>query len=133
MRATGTNRQVPLSNFAFDPTDRIDTVGALEMLGGGNATALPQSGVKRLMLAVLEDGIRCYFSPVPRIRAEAEHWIESGRRSAFSFEVVCDMFGLEPDAAREALRRLRGYESRPGMLRMRHRGTVRRAAVSIPC
>lgn len=110
--------------------DAVDAADALALLGASPAGNVPFTGVRRLMLAVLEDGIRCYFSRVPRIRAEAEMWVHSGRRAAFSFDAICDLFGVEPDAARASLRRLRRHEERPAMLRVRHRGTVRRAALS---
>ncbi len=113
--------------------DRFVGGDPLSLLGASRPSTPPPSGVKALMLAVLEDGIRCYFSAVPRLRAEADHWIESGRRTAFSFVVICEILGLEPDAARAALRRLRVVDAKPSMLRKRHRATVRRASVSVPC
>jgi hypothetical protein len=48
-------------------------------LGGGESRSSQYTGTKALMLAVLEDGIRSYLSPVARIRAEAEYWIASAR------------------------------------------------------
>lgn len=60
------------------------------------------------MLAVLQNGIDSYMGPLGRVRAEAESWVntEAGC-SPFSFTVVCETLGLEPDAVRTALRRLR--------------------------
>jgi hypothetical protein len=97
-------------------------------LGGGEPSASPYTGIKALMLAVLDNGIASYLSSTPRIRAEAEHWINaSGRRSPFSFTVVCETLRLEPDAVRAALRRLRNREGGPIRSIGRRRQNVRRA------
>jgi hypothetical protein len=96
-------------------------------LGGGEPSAGPYTGIKALMLAVLDNGIASYLSSTPRIRAEAEYWIgASGRRSPFSFTVVCETLRLEPDAVRAALRRLRDREGRPIRSIGRRRQNVRR-------
>jgi len=129
----GLNGQVTVPALEFDRRSASEDIDAVSMLGGSARSSAPQTGVRALMLAVLEDGIRCYFSRIPRIRADAEHWVESGKRSAFSFDVICDLFGIEPDAARTALRRLRCGEKRPRMLRKRHRSIGRRSAMSIAC
>lgn len=77
-------------------------------MGGGEASCEPLTGIKALMVAVLENGIACYLSTTPRLRAEAEYWIGTRTdRSPFSFAVVCETLALEPDAVRTALRRLR--------------------------
>jgi hypothetical protein len=68
--------------------------------------------LKPLMTAVLEDGIRNYCGRIGWRRAEAEAWIRSNRRTPFSFVVVCEALGLEPDAVRRALPRLRQQPSR---------------------
>lgn len=69
----------------------------------GQAAGRPD-GVKALMLAVLEDGIRSLLSEVPQIRAEAEYWVTSNqRRSPFSFAIVCECLGLDAEAARRAI------------------------------
>src|SRR5512145_2409662 len=51
----------------------------LASLGGGESRSSQYTGTKALMLAVLEDGIRSYLSPVARIRSEAEYWISTTR------------------------------------------------------
>jgi hypothetical protein len=64
------------------------------------------------MLALLDDAIQCYVSPVGRLRADAEHWITSpSRRSSFTFCVVCDTLGLDADAVRRAIQRLPRQEN----------------------
>lgn len=76
------------------------------------------SGEQALMLAVLEDGIRCFQESLrnprlkPRLLArQAEQWILSDDWDwPFSFNNVCDHLGLEPRAVRSTLLRqkLRG-------------------------
>lgn len=97
----------------FVPTEDLgsgfdaDFLG-ITSLGGGESSRGPYTGIKALMLAVLDNGITCYMSHIPRLRTEAEHWVNSKRtRSPFSFAVVCEMLGLEPDAVRAELRRWR--------------------------
>jgi hypothetical protein len=69
------------------------------------APLLPFTGIRALMLALLDDAVRAYLGPVPRVRQEAEHWVHhSGRRHVFAFEPVCETLGLEPEAVRAALR-----------------------------
>ena len=81
-------------------------------VGGGEPRSAAYTGTKALMVAVLENGLRSYFSPKVRIRAEAERWVKTRQgRSPFSFTVVCETLGLEPDAVRVALRRLRANQT----------------------
>ena len=68
-------------------------------------------GERRLMLAVLEDGIHCYRKYVgatdPKtleIFADAEAWIMAEDRTwFFSFDNVCDTLDLNPEYIREGL------------------------------
>jgi hypothetical protein len=94
------------------------------------------SGVKGLMLAVLEEAIQSFLSTDARARDEAERWISSDkRRSPFAFAVVCETLGLEPTSARRALYRLREQNvsrktlgrSRPNVRRGRRIPTRRTA------
>lgn len=99
----------------------------LSSLGGGESRSAQYTGTKALMLAILEDGIRSYLSPVGRIRNEAEYWVKSGRQvSPFCFTVVCETLGLEPDAVRSALERLRVRNVSPRSALGRSRPNVRR-------
>ena len=99
----------------------------LASLGGGESRSSQYTGTKALMLAVLEDGIRSYLSPVARIRSEAEYWINTTRtRSPFSFPVVCETLGLEADAVRRALVRMRERNITPRRAISRSRPNVRR-------
>ncbi len=95
----------------FDPDLGLPS---LDRLGGGEPNRGTYTGTKGLMLAVLEDGIRSYLSPVRRISAEAESWVGDGRsRSQFSFVVICEALGLDPVPAREAVRELRTDPTQP--------------------
>lgn len=108
-----------------------EDIDVWDLLATDASRVMPRSGVRALMLAVLEDAIRCYFRGDARVRAEAELWIEVGpRHGAFSFDVICESFGLDPAATRKALRRMRNADPAPTMLRKRHRGTGRRPGIS---
>lgn len=86
---------------ALDLPDIVD-------LSGGERREGCVTGLRAMLLALLEDSIRCYLSPKERLRVEAERWIEGKHRSVpVSFEDVCASFGLEPGAARQALRQMR--------------------------
>ncbi len=69
------------------------------------------SGEKALMLAVLEDGIRCFQEHLtnprsnPRLLSkQAEEWIRAvDYEWPFSFNNVCETLGIDPDALREKL------------------------------
>ena len=69
------------------------------------------SGEKALMLAVLEDGIRCFQEHLrnprsnPRLLSrEAEDWIRAADYDwPFSFNNVCETLGIDPSALRGAL------------------------------
>jgi hypothetical protein len=71
--------------------------------------------VKRLMMAVLEDALRCFQNnanaksgPRKRLFAEAEQWLcEETGDSPFSFDTVCDTLGIEPEFLRGGLRQWR--------------------------
>ena len=69
------------------------------------------SGEKALMLAVLEDGIRCFQEHLrnprsnPRLLSQqAEAWIRAvDYEWPFSFNNVCETLGIDPEALREKL------------------------------
>jgi hypothetical protein len=74
------------------------------------------SGIRSLMLAVFEDGIRTYCRGCQRDRLEAEQWVwDPDQHSPFSFAVICQVLGLDPSAVRVALPRLqpRRHRVRP--------------------
>jgi hypothetical protein len=69
------------------------------------------SGEKALMLAVLEDGIRCFQEHLrnprsnPRLLSQqSEAWIRAvDYEWPFSFNNVCETLGIDPSALRSAL------------------------------
>ena len=80
----------------------------------------PISPDQRLMAAILEDAIRCLLngrgategSPKSLDCRDAHAWIFSNRRenvlSAFDFDTVCDVLGLNADYVRDGIRNLIG-------------------------
>lgn len=68
---------------------------------------------KRLMLAVLEDAVRCYQDSLAaegdtkrKLFAEAEEWFrEEGADAAFSFDSICEALDLNPEYVRKGLLR----------------------------
>lgn len=101
----------------------------LEHLASHESRQGEYTGTHALMLAVLEEGIRSYLNGKGRVRDEAEYWLftAKGHQSLFSFPIVCEHLGLNPEATRTALRRLnqsngkvRANRSRPNVSRSRH-------------
>jgi hypothetical protein len=94
--------------------------------------APPWSGIRALMLAVLEEAIHSLRSPDSLARADAELWMTSReRRYVFSFAIVCEALGLEPSAVRRSVIGL--LDKRPTGRRLlrrtrrnvRHSGAIR--------
>jgi len=85
--------------------------------------AEPAAGARRLLLAVLEDGIRALLKNARathgrgmNLRREAFRWLTAtARTDVFTFESICEALGI--DAARLRARVLAEAE-------MLHRGTV---------
>jgi hypothetical protein len=69
-------------------------------------------GEKRLVLSVLKDAIDCFMKCIDsstrrgqRLFREAEHWIIiKDKKSAFSFDNVCEMLDFDPEYMRRGLR-----------------------------
>jgi len=75
---------------------------------------------RNLMLAVLEDAIRCFLSYRDGDRnarnrllfADARDWINSrSRYSIFAFRNLCEIVGINPDALKRELHKIRRGES----------------------
>lgn len=74
--------------------------------------------VKRLMMAVLEDALRCFQNnadaksgPRKRLFVEAEQWLcGSGGDGPFSFDTICETLGIEPQFLRAGLRQWRNQQ-----------------------
>src|ERR1700747_2566261 len=68
--------------------------------------------VKRLMLAVLSDAVRCFQAyadarnPAVRLRfAEAQAWIlDRKAEGPFAFVTICESLGIEPNCLRNGIR-----------------------------
>ncbi|HVM97713.1 MAG TPA: hypothetical protein VMT89_15065 [Candidatus Acidoferrales bacterium] len=104
-------------------------LGFDDAVAGGEPSGHSEySGCKALMLAVLEEGVRTFLYTRGRVREEAEYWINSrGQRSLFAFNVVCENLGLDPEAARTALRHMRTQVAGPAQRGGRSRPNVSRA------
>ena len=88
--------------------------------------APPSSGIRGLMVAVLEDAIHSLKSPEGIVRSAAEQWINSReRRYVFSFAVICETLDFEPTGIRRSLIGLMGKAPRRGRLIKRSRPNVR--------
>lgn len=114
-----------LYDFASE-TRSDDELFSLVGVCGGETRSAPVTGIKALMLAVLQDGIQAYLGKQARARTEAEVWIMSRRRTVFSFVTVCECLALEPDWVRVVLERLRERNVSPRTVG-RLRPNVRRA------
>jgi hypothetical protein len=72
---------------------------------------LPMDPERVLMLAVLRDAVSCYQDhvgvrkgPKRALHLEAEEWIlDRDRADLFSFEVLCEALGYDPDYMRAGL------------------------------
>lgn len=111
---------------AIEPTV-LDEVRVQGRIGGGDRANSTLTGIKGLMLAVLEDAIQSFLSTNRMQRDEAEAWMTMRMQNwAFSFVNVCLTLGLEPSAVRQALRVMRERNTtQRGRLR-RSRPNVRR-------
>ena len=105
----------------------VDDLLHLVSLGGGEPRRSEYTGTKALMLAVLENGIASYLGPAGRSHDEAEAWVKAAPgRSPFSFTVVCEILGLEPDAVRLALARRERKPAQRAFRRVRPNARPRR-------
>jgi hypothetical protein len=68
-------------------------------------------GERKLMFAVLEDGVRCYLKNIDAksrrrriLFFEARDWMEAeGNNEPFSFELLCQEFGMDSSRVRNVL------------------------------
>lgn len=97
-----------------------------QFYSGARADDLRIRPVKRLMLAVLEDAMRCYQTcgdarsrSRRRLFIEAEAWMfDRKAEGPFAFDTICQTLGIEPDCLRKGLRvwrvqQLNGHNPRP--------------------
>ena len=80
---------------------------------GGVRTQHPQAqAMKRLMLAVLEDALRCLQTYIAsrnqvyrKAFAEAETWIlDRKAQGPFAFDTICEALEIQPDHLRDGIR-----------------------------
>ena len=85
----------------------MDRVSSLqhEKIYGAKSELAGDQALKKLMLAVLEDGIGCYqsyfFKPSrakENLFREAEEWINANDDGIFSFDNLCETLGFDPKA-----------------------------------
>lgn len=117
------------SHFTYDVGAARDE-DTLEILrhpvSGGEPRSSQLTGTKALMLAVFDDGIRCYLNGTRLVQAEADDWLNSHRRySPFAFVVLCETFGLDPHAVRQTVKRMKLERRSPGEILPRVRNNVR--------
>lgn len=96
-------------------TDSDSALLAMARSGGG-CPSENLTGVRAMLLAVLEDAIRTFLGQSPkeiRAQTEAAHWVRSNERKYASFITICELFGLEPSAVRKALFELRRQGTPP--------------------
>jgi len=75
--------------------------------------------IKRLMFAVLADAVRCFQTYADaqsragrRTFGETEWWIlDRNSDGPFTFEVICEALGIEPDCLRSGLHQWRAQQS----------------------
>jgi hypothetical protein len=109
-RAVARGQEVDPLSWHGDVTVRYDAV---------YGRAQPAEGARRLLMAVLEDGIRTLLKHAHatrgragNLRREAFEWLcVGGTASPFAYERLCEALGL--DAARLRARVLQQVESRP--------------------
>jgi hypothetical protein len=80
-------------------------------LGWGSRPDSETSPAKSLLLAMLEDAIRCVLTPAASRRdaAEAESWIRDDDLDwPMSYRNVCEALGFQPDLLRRAILRRAG-------------------------
>ena len=112
--------------FAFAADEDDQTLRRLQPVTGGESRSGQLTGTKALMLAVLEDGIRSYLGGARGIAQDAEYWIHTHRRqSPFSFVVVCEILGLDANAVRKTLKRMKDEHISPRKAFPRTRHNVR--------
>ena len=98
--------------------------------------------LKRLMLAVLEDALRCFQNNAAatggrrkRLFMEAEEWLcGTGGEGPFSFDTVCETLGVEPQFLRRGLLEWRAQQL-AGIMRRplaRRSPVVRNGRISAP-
>ncbi len=94
--------------FSPDPLVRFQH----EKVYGCQRGSVDHEALRKLMLAVLEDGIACFqdhfFKPSrtnKKLSQETEEWINSDDDGIFSFNNICETLDLNPGPLRKGLER----------------------------
>ena len=115
MEQTTERRTVQLESSAMAGSNFSDALTRDQYYDSIRADDAQARPIKRLMLAVLEDAMRCYQtyaasrnSAHRRLFIEAERWLMARNADGvFSFENVCETLAIEPGSLRAGLRRWR--------------------------
>lgn len=108
----------------LDPTDdmpQFQTSGPVPL----TVPEQPPTGELRMLRALMDDAHRCFLglSGSEDEQREARRWVQCLGGLGFSFEYVCEMLRLDPDATRRQFAR----QQKQGIVqRWRVRGQVRR-------
>jgi hypothetical protein len=86
---------------------------------------LSAGGEGRLMVAVLEDAIRCYLENMNQTTHTAllefyevnEWFCARNSRDLFAFETICDVLGIDAGSMRRGLQALRAAQKEPNAKR----------------
>ena len=127
-----------MNNLAESTIARLtipDVLTPVQYYEGVRAQHPETHAMKRLMLAVLEDALRCLQTytgkrnPAHRKAfGEAETWILDRRaQGPFAFVSVCEALGIQPDHLRDGIRKWRAQLSDGPDSRRLQRRSVRRS------
>jgi hypothetical protein len=123
-----------LDEGSLAPLTIPDVLTPSQFYGGVRTQHPGTHAMKRLMLAVLEDALRCIQtyveSPNPVHRkafGEAETWIlDRQAQGPFAFDTICEALEIQPDHVREGIRQWRLQLSNGQDSRCLKRRSVRR-------
>ena len=114
------------SSTMYDPVENSlarltipDVLTPMQYYGRVRSHGPETDATKRLMLAVLEDALRCLHISAEgrrpadrRATAEAESWIfVQGLQGPFAFESICETLGIQPDYLRAGIRKWRAQSN----------------------
>ena len=126
----------------FDSIPRDPSAVLPRQTSGGVRPDRETSGPRALMLAVLEDAVRCIEAGrrrrhfyTRRLAAEAEAWVRCEQRDwPFSFVIICEVLGFDVGAVRARLLMSAGDAAygRPTRLRLRVRSSIRSRTLTTP-
>lgn len=109
----------------FDSDSWIQRPFTIECILPGQLTGRcrPRTGEERLLLAVLEDAINCFFGDDRKGQMEATVWFKERKADdTFSFENICAVLGFDAGWLRKGLFKHRDAvrketSTNPGLMR----------------